>query len=235
MWVLGHIAKQVITVSQFSKKELAHYLNIDQEKIATISEGCEHILNDVPDDSILKNNNLIKTPFFLITGSSSPHKNLENVIKAIERYSNNSIRLVVAGGNYSKVFAKVSKSESKRIKYLGYVADSELRSLYSHATSFIFPSFYEGFGLPPLEAMICGCPVICSNMASIPEICGEAALYFDPFDVQEIGKRIEQLMGSDSLRGSLKQRGLLRAEQFTWEKSAKIFLSILRKNLLILS
>ena len=230
-WILARTARQILTVSQFSKNELSHYLKINKNKIITISEGCEHILNTAPNFSILKKEGLTDKPFLLTVGSLSPHKNITNVVKAMEKISDQLIRLVIVGGSFSKVFKPVEGLESSRIIHLGYVTDAELRALYYQAIGFVFPSIYEGFGFPPLEAMTCGCPVICSNKASLPEICGDAALYFDPLNVQEITDQINQLINDSLLQNSLKQRGMERVKQYTWKKSANQFWEILQKQL----
>lgn len=220
LWVLARTARQVLTDSQFSQQELAHYLRIRKEKVGVMPGGCDHILDIEPDESILAEQRLAQKPYLLAVGSSSPHKNLAIVVKAIEKSLDHSFNLVIAGGTFSKVFNAVESVESERIIRLGYVTDAQLRALYSQAVGFIFPSIYEGFGLPPLEAMACGCPVLSSNKASLPEVCGNAALYFDPLDILDIEKQIGQFMNDSMLRDSLKARGFVRAKQFTWEKSA---------------
>lgn len=227
MWVLGRTARQILTVSQFSKNELAHYLKISREIIAVISEGYEHILNIKTDDSILKKNGLFQPPFLLAVGSSSPHKNLANVIEAVEMNSADQMKLVIAGGSFSKVFKDVKTINSQRILHLGYVTDGELRSLYSQASGFIFPSIYEGFGLPPLEAMACGCPVLCSNRASLPEVCGDAVLYFDPLNVEEMNNSVTQLLENTSLQDELREKGYERVKVFTWKNTAESLLETL--------
>lgn len=231
MWVLARTARQVLTDSQFSQGELAHYLRINKEKIEVMPGGCDHILAIEPDESILADHRLAQTPFLLAVGSSSPHKNLAIVVKAIEKSPDYSYNLVIAGGTYSKVFNAVESIESERIIRLGYVTDAQLRALYSQAVGFIFPSIYEGFGLPPLEAMACGCPVLSSNRASLPEVCGNAALYFDPMDVKGIGRQITQFMNDSTLRDSLKEKGFVRAKQYTWEKAAiMLFNTIIKQH-----
>ena len=175
--------------------------------------------------SILADQRLVQTPFLLAVGSSSPHKNLAIVVKAIEKSPDNSYNLVIAGGTFSKVFNAVESVESERIIRLGYVTDAQLRALYSQAVGFIFPSIYEGFGLPPLEAMACGCPVICSNKASLPEVCGDAALYFDPLNILDIEQRLNRFMTESTLRDLLREKGFARAKQYTWEKSAIMLLN----------
>ena len=227
MGVLSHTARRILTVSQFSKKELARYLKLNEERITVISEGCEHILKTSREDSILNDRRLPHTPFLFAVGSAGLHKNLTNVIKAIEANGDHSIPLVIAGGSFSKVFKNAKNFDSKNIVPIGYVTDGTLRTLYSLAVGFIFPSVYEGFGLPPLEAMACGCPVICSNRASMPEICGDAALYFDPLNIADIQFQIQRLANDPLLQETLRQKGFLRAQQFTWEGTAQSFLNIL--------
>lgn len=227
MWALGRTARQILTDSQFSQDELTHYLKIKKDRIEVVPGGCEHILSVDPDDSILQDKRVSQLPFLLAVGSSSPHKNLSIVVKAIEESSDGSFGLVIAGGTFSKIFNAVETVESQRITRLGYVTDGQLRALYSHAVGFIFPSIYEGFGLPPLEAMASGCPVLCSNRASIPEICGDAAIYFDPLDIQDIERRIDQLVSDPALQESLKARGFERVKLYTWERTALSLLKII--------
>jgi len=229
MYVLAHASNRLVTVSDFSKHELAQYLHIDSSKITTLPEGCEHILSIEPDDTIIKRTNLTKKPFLLAVGSSSPHKNIPMLEAAIAAMPEDSIDLVIAGGVFSKVFNSVQAVESKNIKHIGYVTDGELRSLYAHATGFIFPSLYEGFGLPPLEAMSCGCPVISSNRSSMPEICGDAVLYFDPNNISEISQAVAQLTKDESLRRSLIQKGYERTRKYTWKSSAVELATIIKK------
>jgi len=233
MWVLGHTARQIITDSQFSRNELAKYLRIGIEKILIISLGCEHILKSAPDYSIIEKNNLSDKPFILAVGSSSPYKNVSSLIKVINKFHSNQINLVIAGGKYSKIFKLVEESDTENVIRLGYVTDSELRALYENALCFIFPSLYEGFGLPPLEAMACGCPVLSSNRASLPEICGDAALYFDPINEEEVYGTITSLIENTSLQNELRKKGLERAKLFTWENAAKFLIDALINSHLI--
>jgi glycosyltransferase involved in cell wall biosynthesis len=191
--------------------------------------GCEHILISAPDYSILEDQRLTQKPFLLAVGSSSFHKNVANVVDAVESLSDQSVQLVIAGGKNSRIFTTVKESGSSRIIHLGYVTDAQLRALYSRAIGFVFPSIYEGFGFPPLEAMTCGCPVICSNRASLPEVCGDAALYIDPLDVQQISHQINQLINNSSLQDSLRKSGFEQVKQFTWEKTARFFWKTLQK------
>ena len=183
---LGKTAKKIITVSEFSKKELIKYCKIDPEKIDVIPHGHEHLLRTKPDPTIISKYDLDQKAYYLVVGSNSPHKNLRVVFEAIKLIPNPEFNLVIAGGSFDKVFSKQAVDLPKNVIHVGYVTDSELRSLYEHAEVFIFPSKYEGFGLPILEALSFGCPVISSNAASLPEVGGEMVTYFDPDDAEEL-------------------------------------------------
>lgn len=229
MKVLGLISRKIVTISHFSKNELSRYLRINQAKIKVITEGCDHIIGLFENDSQIRNHQ-IEAPFFLIVGSSSKHKNTGIVRRALESGISTRIKLVVVGGTYSKVFNKDSFAKNRNVVDIGYVTDEELKSLYANATGFIFPSLYEGFGLPPLEAMACGCPVICSNHASLPEVCGDAAYYVNPLEISEIRYAINQLLENNELRKSLISKGNERAKFFTWEKAASQLLDIIQSS-----
>ncbi len=230
MGLLGIISKQIITVSDFSKNEISKYLKIRKEKIKVIVEGCDHVGKTVRNDSVIKNNGL-SGPFFLIVGSASKHKNVDIARKAVESGLSLNPKLVIAGGTYSKVFNKETAWNSRNVIELGYISDEELKSLYTNATAFIFPSLYEGFGLPPIEAMACGCPVICSNRASLPEVCGDAAIYFDPTDVGDLKNILQEVLEDDNIRQEMRIRGGKRSELYTWKNAAEQLLNIIRLNI----
>ena len=226
-FALARSALRLLTVSQFSQKELSHFLHIPAEKIGVLPEGSEHILRVEADTSILNKYHLDTEPYFLAVGSASRHKNINAVIAAIEKSDDSLPKLALAGGVFSKVFIDEGSVSTIKFIRLGYVSDAQLRALYEHALAFVFPSLYEGFGLPPLEAMRCGCPVMVSDRASLPEVCGEAAVYFDPTNIDEIASNLQGLAGSRELRMKLREKGLARARQFTWEKTARGLLGVL--------
>jgi glycosyltransferase involved in cell wall biosynthesis len=149
------------------------------------------------------------------------------VITAVKLLGYSDIKVVVAGGTNPKVFKPSQTHEVGNIINVGYVDDSELRALYEHALCLVYPSYYEGFGLPPLEAQACGCPVIVSSAASLPEVCQGAALFCNPYDPADIAYNISQLINEPGLREELQRLGLEQAERLSWKSCAKeIFLLI---------
>lgn len=219
--VLRRTLKKIITVSEFSKKELSTYSKIPKEKLSVIYEGKEHILNFKNDESIMEKHKLRTGSYILAVSSLNPNKNFKSIVEALELLPDSEFEVVIAGGMHDKVFADSNISFSGRIKHVGYVSNDELKTLYINAGCFIYPSFYEGFGLPPIEAMACGCPVIVSNTASLPEICGDAAVYCDPYSISDIAKKINMVMSNKDLRNSLRKKGIKRSGKFKWEQAAK--------------
>lgn len=226
-FILGRTSRIVLTTSKFSRRELARYVKIPEDKILVIYGGCDHILNIQADDSVIQKYCLTDVQYFLTVGSASAHKNVQVVEKVMENRKGEALKLVIAGGNFSRVFTEIKQEESNTIKRIGYVTDGELKSLYSHAFGLIFPSIYEGFGLPPLEAMACGCPVISSNQASLPEVCGDAVQYFEPQNIQELNDLIDGWFRNPTIKASFRQKGLERAREFTWEKAAVSLLDVI--------
>ncbi|MEO1131236.1 MAG: glycosyltransferase family 1 protein [Cyanobacteria bacterium J06639_1] len=232
---LGRRLRAVITVSEFSKSELLRYCPIPAERLHVIYSGREHALATAADPSILQDHHLRDRPYLLAVSSLSPHKNFQGIVKALEHLddgeSAEEFDVAIAGGANPSVFSQDSQPLSDRVKYVGYVSDGQLRALYENARGFIYPSFYEGFGLPPLEAMSCGCPAIVSQAASLPEVCGDAALYCDPHDPSDIAAKMLQVVRDDELYRTLQDRGLARAEQFDWETCAKATYRVIREAL----
>ena len=224
---LGRIAARVATVSSFSKKELIRYCKMPEAKLRVTLEGGEHVLSVPADEKILRQQELERRPFVLAVSSLSPNKNFRAVVRAAELLGDTDFDVVVAGGTNPRIFSRSGQSLPGSVKHVGYVSDGELRALYEHAACFVYPSFYEGFGLPPLEAMSCGCPTIASETASMPEVCGDAVLYCNPDDPANIAHKIRQLMEDERLRENLRARGLQRASRFSWESCAIETVSVL--------
>ncbi len=215
-------ALHIFTVSQFSKEEIVNNLKVDPDKITVIYNGVS------PSFKIL---NIRKEPIILSVATLQPYKNLERLVQAFILGKERKIipeeyKLVLVGGINKKVFAsssRILKEFSKRndIELPGYMEEEELVRIYNKAYIFVFVSLYEGFGLPPLEAMACGTPVILSRRASLPEVGGNAALYVDPENVEEIAENIGKLIEDHNLWNHLRKSGLKRASEFTWEKSSE--------------
>ncbi|EFM11927.1 glycosyl transferase group 1 [Paenibacillus curdlanolyticus YK9] len=217
---------KIITVSNFSKSELVKYCSFDKEKVKAVHLGVDHFsvpTNEVSEDTILSKFQIEKGQFVLAVSSMAPNKNFKSVVQAMEKLKMTDYKCVIVGGNFSKVFTSSSEDnyqKNQEINYLGYVTDEELGVLYKNAACFIYPSFYEGFGLPPIEAMSCGCPVIVSNAASLPEVCGAGVVYCNPHDYMDIAQKIEELLKDRELRTSLSASGVRHANTYRWKSFA---------------
>jgi glycosyltransferase involved in cell wall biosynthesis len=169
--------------------------------------------------------------FILNLSSRDPRKNIKRLIAAWHKVDpdlKRGVKLFVVGGQIKGVVNEgLGNVYDDDIIFLGYKKDEEIRELYRKAMFFVFPSLYEGFGLPPLEAMACGAPVIVSDVASLPEACGEAALYCNPIDENDIALKITMMLTNEALRRRLQREGLARAKGFTWEKSAEALLNVI--------
>lgn len=219
--LLGLTSKRIITVSKYSKKEIASKCKIKSDKIIVVYEGNQHILAVKSDDSVLTIHDLSKNAFLLAVSSMNPNKNFDSVVQALSLIGEFDYDVVIAGGKNSKIYGNTDLLGQKNVKLVGYISDEQLRALYENAACFIYPSFYEGFGLPPLEAMACGCPTIVSNAASLPEVCGDASLYCDPHDIHDIASKIRLLLSDGGLQEDLRQKGYQQAKKFSWEKCAE--------------
>jgi glycosyltransferase involved in cell wall biosynthesis len=227
---LGRVARAVITVSSFSEGELRRYCRIAEAKMRVTYPGKEHVSAVAADGEILWRHGLGRKPFVLAASSMSPNKNFRSVVRAVELLGDAAdFEVAIAGGANPKIFGRPEELLPGSVKYLGYVSDGELRALYENAACFVFPSFYEGFGLPPLEAMALGCPVVASYAASMPEVCGDAVLYCDPHDPADLAGQIRRLVGDEDLREDLSRRGLERAERFSWDRCARETLAVIEE------
>ena len=233
-------ADHIITVSQFSKKEIIKYLNVPEDKISVMYNGVDLSLYhpNYMDEDIqrVKRKYNIQNNYFLYLGTLEPRKNLERLIEAygllIKEMPNCPV-LVLAGGNgwlYNNIYKMVNLMHlEKYVFFTGYVKQVDVPLLMKGAFAFLFPSVYEGFGMPPLEAMACGTPVLVSNTASLPEIVGEAGVQVDPYSVASIKEGMKLLIENDELRNELSSRGIIRAQRFTWDSSVSVLLSVFEK------
>ncbi len=224
----GKIARAIITCSQFSKDELAKLCGFKEEKTHVVYPGIEHILSHPADDSIIKRHNLDQRPFILAVSTANRYKNFAAVNRLSQRLEKmgKNVSVIAAGGKNIRVFGHAGEQKLSHIQHLGSPTNAQLRALYEAAAGFLFPSFYEGFGFPPMEAMACGCPVIAARTASIPEVCGEAALYCDPTNDEDIFKQVCRVLDDADLRKNLREKSLARAREFTWGKCAREFLKV---------
>ena len=191
--------------------------------------GGDHLADVAPDERVLERLGLRSGDFLLAVASDNPTKNLPALVTAFgRRRVAQPASLVIVGGRNEQVFAADGvERDPPGVLRAGPVSDPELKALYGHATALVFPSTYEGFGLPPLEAMACGCPVGAADAAVIPETCGDAALSFDPASVEALTTSMERLGTDAPLRESLRARGRARAAAFKWKDAARTLLATL--------
>lgn len=208
-----------ISVSSFAAGEVARHFGIAADRITVVPNAAEHFLGLAPDRSVLDDLGLAEHGYILAVGGRSRRKNLTAIERALARFEG-CPALVVAGGGASRAFAASNAAPLPNSVFLDHVSDAAIKALYRSAFCLVFPSRYEGFGLPPLEAMACGCPVITSRAASMPEVCGDAALYCDPDRPDTVAANIRLLMTDPALRTKLIARGTERAHLFSWERSA---------------
>lgn len=225
---LGRRAERVITPSRFSASELAHYAGIADDRFTVVHLGADHLDAVEPDQSVFARHQIGERPYILAVSSEAPHKNLAALVHALPllRRTVPDLEVVSVGGSFPAIFAG-QNGPPEQIRRVGYASDAELKALYQRAECFVYPSWYEGFGLPPLEAMRTRCPVIVSRAASLPEICGDAALYFDPQNPATLAEAASRLMGDAALRDSLRAAGERRAAQFSWRKTGRGVFAVL--------
>ena len=233
-WYSNRKSERIITISRFVKDDLIkHYPFTDGKVSVTYCASEPPLEAKAKKPVVLKDVRKNKTgKFLLYAGSAFPHKNLETLIKAFEKLhsSDGELKLILTGKReyYFEQLEKFADQSPARnsIIFTGFVADEELKWLYKNASVYAFPSLSEGFGLPGLEAMAHGCPVASSNATCLPEIYGDAAIYFDPNDAEDMAGTINELLNDDELRGELIENGYQRLERYSWDKMARETLSI---------
>lgn len=229
-------ADKIITISEFSKSEIIKYMGVDKNKISVMPVGVDHSLFKICEDKSAIQSVLYKykinSPYFLYLGTLEPRKNIEGMIDAyaiLKKRNPDAPEFVLAGRKgwlYDSIFEKVKQYHiEESVVFTGYVEEAEAPLIMNGALAFMFVSFYEGFGMPPLEAMACGTPVITSNTASLPEVVGDSAITVNPYSAEEIAQAMEKLYKNDNLREELSAKGLKRADEFTWTKSAEAVIS----------
>ncbi len=226
-------AQVVLTVSEFSKERIQEYLKVPAEKIVVSGNGVSSEFSTIDEIEINKVRARFKLdfPYFLCVGSEDPRKNLPLLLRVAHIMDGKGYpHFVFVGGASPQVFAKTDLTQaSSNVHFLGSVDDSALPALYSGAEAFLFPSRYEGFGLPALEAMACGTPVLVSSLPSLKEIVGEAGYYFPELNEEGIVDTIESFCGDSTYRNRLSAEGLKRAAKFSWEGPTEIVQGVLDK------
>lgn len=224
--IVARKSKRIITISEFVKKDIVHFTRIKPEKITVTLESADRI--NSPTEVFQK---LEEKPFLLYVGRTLPHKNLQRLIDAFELVKRDvpDLHLVYVGkkDSLSDKFEAYAKSRNiTDFHQTGYVSEGQLRWMYENCALYVFPSLSEGFGLPPLEAMIHGAPVASSNATCLPEINGDAAHYFDPLDVTDIAEKIKQVLTDEKLRKDLIKKGSKQVKKYSWKRMAEQTLEI---------
>lgn len=223
-------ADTVMTDSAHSRRDLEQHLKIEAARINVIPCGLDPHFTPVADcaarQHILDRYRIV-APYLLYVGGINARKNIARLFEAFAqvRADHPSVKLVIGGKRQwqtreiEATFERLALHDS--VHFTGYVQDADLPSLYSAAEAFVFPSLYEGFGMPPLEAMACGAPVITSNVSSLPEVVGDAALTVDPYNIAELAGALRRVLADRELRSRLQQQGFVRARQFSWNRTAR--------------
>ncbi|OLC42200.1 MAG: hypothetical protein AUI64_05550 [Acidobacteria bacterium 13_1_40CM_2_64_6] len=236
-------AARVMTVSESSKRDILRFVDVKPEKIDVIYNAYDERFTIEPreEDVVrVRERYQLHDEFVLYAGNVKPHKNLERLIDAfdlVRKRGLDHLKLVMIGDDISKYTAlrrAVHQHQlHKYVRFLGYLPEETLAVMYRLAGVFVFPSLYEGFGLPPLEAMASGTPVVTSNVSSLPEVAGDAAVLVDPYDALSIADGIHRVLTDETLRRDLRKKGVARAGMFSWEASVrrvhKIYMQIAKQ------
>jgi glycosyltransferase involved in cell wall biosynthesis len=227
MTLASRRAAVVFTISDYSKAQLERFGLVPRGKARVLRLGVDHLDTVVPDTSVLTRHGLETRPYLLAIGSLARHKNLATLVSAFVDAQLPGVDLVVAGGGNPRVFQGAGLREAPNIRFIGRVSDEELKALYGGAHAFACPSFSEGFGFTPLEAMRMGCPVIATTGGAVPEVCGDAALYADPQDSAAWSHALYRIVKDGELRAELARRASQRAATFTWQEAARRVLDVI--------
>lgn len=248
IWLAVRRAKKVLAVSEYTRKDIIRQFKVNPEKVITTYEGVANLAKErdtlftekLDDNKTLLGYN-INSPYLLYVGNAYPHKNLEGLIGVLPEIlrNNNKINLVLVGKDdyfYNRVKKYAADlglwkegSSMGPVKFPGYVPDDKLEILFKNARAYVFPSMFEGFGLPPLEAMAKGCPVASSDKTCLPEVLGEAAIYFNPDDKEDMKNKIIRVISSDKLRDDLIKKGYEQVKKYSWWECARKTLNVYKE------
>jgi glycosyltransferase involved in cell wall biosynthesis len=229
MWAAARRSDCILTVSEASKRDILHLFNVPPEKIVVVCNAIDSHFSVTPSEEAVarvRERYQLDHKFVLYVGNIKPHKNLVRLIEAFDelrRSGQDDLKLLIIGDQISKLPAlrrAVHRHKlHKYVRFLGYVSDDQLAILYRLASVFAFPSLYEGFGLPPLEAMASGTPVVTSNVSSMPEVVGDAAVLVNPYDVDSIVDGLRRVLTDPVLAAEMRRKGIERSREFSWERS----------------
>ncbi|MDM0113961.1 glycosyltransferase family 1 protein [Variovorax sp. J22R133] len=221
---LGQRNKALLTVSQFSREQLDHFGVAAAAQIRVIHNGCDHILRIAPDDAKVEAAGLAGKRYVVALANTQPHKNIAVLLKAFHSPALRDVTLVLFGPAKRKDFERLGHPVPPNAMFLGFISDEELSGLIRQASALAFPSTTEGFGIPPLEAMVLGCPVIAAPCGALPEVCGDAVLWADAHDPDPWVSQIVRMCTDEALRQDMRQRGRVHAAHFTWDRAARCLL-----------
>lgn len=227
---LGRTALDVATVSAFSRDELRRCFGLRRNGIVVAREGGEHAVRPTDDAAVLERHGLRSGRYLLGVGSIKPNKNFGLIGRAMRLLPALDMPVAVVGARDIGIFRGEVVDEAG-FRFLGFVDDTELSALYRHAAWFVFPSLYEGFGLPAVEAMAHDCPVLAARAASIPEVCGDAALYFDPQNPADLARVLQDALADPARRARMVAAGRARLAHYSWPANARLLLDHLRRRL----
>lgn len=225
-------SKKIITVSEFTKKELINFYGIEANKIIVVPNGYNNSFRRIYNRDLLqaiKEKYKLDEKFILSIGGSEYRKNMQRLIHVYQKHFSGTYKLIVIGGKWRNTDLPGKYASDKNIRFLTNIPEEDLIAIYNMAEVFVFPSFYEGFGIPVLEGMACGVPVVTSNVSSMPEVGGEAAIYFDPFNEEDMAVKIDKVLQDETLRKTMIAKGLERVKEYSWEKCAAETLRVYRE------
>jgi glycosyltransferase involved in cell wall biosynthesis len=213
---------QILTVSEFARGEIIKHLHAKPEQVVVIPEGADHVNRITSDPSVLEKHGLTPGKYVLAVGTLAAHKNLQALRPLAACLAKRGVNLVIAGGMGSRAFQQADKSQlPDPALYIGRVTDGELKALYQAAGCFIFPSKYEGYGLPAVEAMACGCPVVAADIPALKESCGGAAVFFNPRDPEDLSAKVLKLIDDEPLQNRLRREGYEHTRKTTWHEAVR--------------
>ncbi len=225
-------ARKILTVSRFSRSEIIKFLGISPEKIIVTYNGIDNAFKVIDKTGVLeavRRRYRLPAKFALYVGNKKPHKNVERLMESFSRVRTDCALVMTVEPDSRLTALAEDLGLAGRVIFTGNVAGHDLPVLYNLAAVFVFPSLYEGFGLPPLEAMACGTPVITSNRSSLPEVTGEAALLVDPYSSEELTAAIDRVLQDEGLCREMAAKGLLQAAEFSWEETARQTLEVYKE------